>query len=183
MYELIILSILIQRPAHGYLIAKAVNNVLGPFAKVNNGRLYPLLSKMQQEGLIAPVEADEPGDEEKGRSVNTVSVTETGRKYFHQLMLDTTSNPSEYQKIFWLKMPVLQFVTPTERLHLLDHYINYCQSHVLHLSAKAREYSEPAEAVPMPPNRLAVLKAIEHRVKHWQLELDWANELREHELA
>ncbi len=176
MYELIILSVLMQRPAHGYLIAKVVNNVLGPFGKVNNGRLYPLLGKMQQEGLIIPRETAE---QEGGRQVNSFEISEAGRKYFHHLMLDTTSNPSEYQKFFWLKAPVLGLVSQSERDRLIDHYANYCQAHVLHLSAKLDEYQQPIEGQQVPPNLAGAINAIQHRIKHWQLELDWANSLRQ----
>ena len=52
MYELIILSILMRRTAHGYLISKIINDIFGPYTKVSNGRLYPLLAKLQHEGLI-----------------------------------------------------------------------------------------------------------------------------------
>jgi DNA-binding PadR family transcriptional regulator len=41
MYELIILSLLMRSPAHGYLIAKIINDMFGPYTKISNGRLYP----------------------------------------------------------------------------------------------------------------------------------------------
>lgn len=176
MYELIILSVLVQRPAHGYLIAKVVNNVLGPFSKVNNGRLYPLLAKLEKEGLII---ARETTQQEGERHVKGFEISEAGRKYFHQLMLDTTSNPSDYQKLFWLKAPVLGLVSPAERSRLIDHYVNYCEAHVLHLEAKLAEYQLPVEGQPIPPNLAGAINAIQHRIDHWQLEVNWASGLRQ----
>ena len=52
MYELIILSLLMRWNAHGYLIASIINDMIGPYAKVSNGRLYPLLAKLEEQGLI-----------------------------------------------------------------------------------------------------------------------------------
>ncbi len=53
MYELIILSLLMNGPLHGYLIAKITNDIIGPWAKVSNGTLYPLLAKLEKSGYIA----------------------------------------------------------------------------------------------------------------------------------
>ena len=52
MYELIILSLLMRWNAHGYLIASIINDMIGPYAKVSNGRLYPLLARLEEQGLI-----------------------------------------------------------------------------------------------------------------------------------
>ena len=60
MYELIILSLLMREPIHGYLISKIINDIIGPIAKVSHGWLYPRLAKLEQEGLIAAsIEGDE----------------------------------------------------------------------------------------------------------------------------
>jgi len=45
-YELIILGTLMVGPFHGYLIAKIMQNILGPYGKISAGRLYPLLTKL-----------------------------------------------------------------------------------------------------------------------------------------
>ena len=59
MYELIILSILIREKAHGYLIASIINDIIGPYARISNGRLYPLLARLEELGMIVAV--DESG--------------------------------------------------------------------------------------------------------------------------
>ncbi len=65
MYEFIILSQLMHGPAHGYLIAKIINDMIGPYARISYGRLYPLLAKLEQNGLITAekaVPSGQPGD-------------------------------------------------------------------------------------------------------------------------
>src|SRR5437588_2856189 len=125
MYELIILSHLMRYPAHGYLIAKIINDMIGPYARISNGRLYPLLSKMQAAGLIA-VDTEAAAEQQGDRQLRTYKITEAGRRRFHELMMDTTSNPGEYQKLFSHKASAFEFLKPVERLRLIDHYINYC---------------------------------------------------------
>ena len=64
MYELMILSILMRGTAHGYLIASIINDIIGPYARLSNGRLYPLLSKLEDLGMIVAV--DKTGKNVKG---------------------------------------------------------------------------------------------------------------------
>ena len=52
MYELIILSLLMRAPFNGYLIVKVANDQIGPWAKISSGSLYPLLGRMERQGLI-----------------------------------------------------------------------------------------------------------------------------------
>jgi DNA-binding PadR family transcriptional regulator len=185
MYELIILSQLMMQPAHGYMIASIINDMIGPYARISNGRLYPLLSKLEKSGLIDPVK-DAPACQQSDRQLRTYKITEAGRRRFHELMMDTTSNPGEYQRIFLQKVSMLEFLKPSERLRLIDHYINYCQVHVLHITAEADDLVQrsPDWGPEWGPTRLkAVLVVMQHMVDQWQVELDWAKSLRERELA
>lgn len=176
MYELIILTILMQAPAHGYLITKIINDIIGPFAKMSNGRLYPLMAKMQEDGLIV---LEETSNEQDGRRpIKTFRVTEAGRDHFHKIMLETTKNPGEYQKLFLQKVSAFSYITPAERLKLLDHYINYCESHILHLNYEAQDLQENKKDQIQPERLENVLTTMHHRVTQWQLELEWAKSLR-----
>lgn len=184
MYELIILSLLMRWPAHGYLIAHIINDIIGPYAKVSNGRLYPLLAKLEEQGLIAAhVETEKTHKGE--RHLRSYEITEDGRKRFQDLMMDTTSNPGDYQRIFLQKVSVLEFLKPAERLYLLDHYSNYCQAHVLHLTAEAEDLVRNVHNKHyMSPSRLeAIVSVMQHMADQWRLELDWIRSLREKEVA
>src|SRR5258708_12097637 len=139
MYELIILSQLMRHPAHGYLIASIINDMIGPYSRISNGRFYPLLSKLEKSGLIAPY-SETPAGQQGDRQLRTYEITEAGRKRFYELMMDITSNPGEYKQIFLQKVSMLEFLKSSERLRLIDHYINYCQAHVLHITAEADDF-------------------------------------------
>ena len=183
MYELIILSLLMCGPLHGYLIAKITNDIIGPWAKVSNGTLYPLLTKLEKSGYIV---AMQPEQEQQGeRQARTFAIAGEGRKRFHHLMMDTSSNPGEYQKFFHAKVPYLYLLQPMERLHLFDHYMNYCQTHILYTRSESREFvEETAGKDYMPQPRLeGTLEVFNRLVDLWQAELEWARHLREKEVA
>lgn len=185
MYELIILSHLMLHPAHGYMIASIINDMIGPYARISNGRLYPLLSKMEKSSLIAPY-TEAPTGQQSDRQLRTYEITDAGRRRFHELMMDTNSNPGEYQKIFLQKVSMLWFLKSSERLRLIDHYINYCQAHVLHITSEADDLVQrsPYRGLEWGPTRInAILEVMQHMIDQWQLELDWAKALHERELS
>jgi len=185
MYELIILSQLMRHPAHGYLIARIINDMIGPYARISNGRLYPLLSKLEQSGLIVPYDEGSAG-RQGDRQLRPYKITEDGRRRFRELMMDTTSNPGDYQKLFLHKAPLLDLLKPSERLRLIDHYINYCQSHVLHIMGEADDLIQewPNWGPEWGPSQSeAVLNVMQHMIDQWQLELEWAKSLREEEVG
>ena len=183
MYEFAILSLLTHGPKHGYLIAKIINDVNGPFAKISSGRLYPLLAKLQKEGLIA---AQEPVLSGHGdRRQRTFAITEAGRARFHQLMMDTTSNPGDYQRLFWLKVPFLHYVQPAERLYLLDHYLNYCQTLIFHYRNEMDEFAQNTARYPIIGEEFSqtVLFVQRRCMNQWQLDFDRDREWRAREVA
>ncbi len=181
MYELIILCRLMVQPSHGYLIGQILNDMIGPYAKVSNGRLYPLLAKLEEQGLIVAYE--DAGETHGGRKVRSYAITEAGRKRWHALMMDTTSNPGEYNKFFLSKSPYLRLLSSTDRIILLDHYIHYSEAHVIHLKAEGEGLRNLPPGIEETDYLNAALNTLDHMVAQWQLELAWGRSLHEHKLA
>ncbi len=198
MYEFIVLAQLMHGPAHGYLIAKIINDVIGPYARLSYGRLYPLLAKLEQNGLIAAEREDSSG-EKRDRQLRVYTITDAGRMRFQVLMNDTSSSPGEYQRFFAYKVTAFSFITPVQRLHLIDHYIHYCQAHIFHLQTESedmvRQTAELDELWDKAPQLVhgfpqidsysveSVVNTMQHFIDQWQLELEWAKRLREREVA
>lgn len=178
MYELIIIGLLSGWPLHGYLIAKITNDILGPYAKLSNGRLYPLLAQLTASGLITVLETSEKPT--SGRQLRTYAITEQGRQRLHSLMMDTTSNLGDYSRLFWYKVPVMYFLTHEEQVFLVDHYINYCQTHVFHFIAEIEDMrAHPQRFKQAPGERYtSTIFVQEHMLSRWRLELDNAQALR-----
>jgi DNA-binding PadR family transcriptional regulator len=196
MYEFILLAQLMNGPAHGYLIARIINDMIGPYARISYGRLYPLLTKLEENGLIVEEAASgQPHD----RQQRIFIITDAGRLRFQFLMNDTGLNPGDYQKLFAHKVTAFIHITPAERLRLIDHYINYCQTNIFHMRAESEDlllkvvqvddlyHGAPEVARGFPrlnPQRIeSAVNVMQHYIDQWQLELEWARELREKEVT
>jgi PadR family transcriptional regulator, regulatory protein PadR len=73
--ELLLLSALRRRPAHGYQLALEIEEQSGGYFSFNHGTLYPILHRLETEGLIA----GEWSDPDTGRPRKQYSLTEAGR--------------------------------------------------------------------------------------------------------
>ena len=201
MYEHIVLAQLMHGPMHGYRIAKIINDMIGPYARLSYGRLYPLLAKLVQSGLIEEV-SEGKGEKEAqshDRNLRSYKITDAGRQRFLFLMSDTGSNPGDYDKLFMHKVSAFAFIRPAERLRLIDHYINYCQTHVFHMQSETEELvrrvsmteewqsDTPAQAHDSPHMDHESLEYIvgnmRHLIDQWEREIAWARSLREKEVV
>jgi transcriptional regulator len=68
-------------PLHGYGIARRIEQISGDLLTVNQGTLYPVLLKLEQEGAIA----SQWGASENNRKARFYRLTRQGRK---QLMAE-----------------------------------------------------------------------------------------------
>lgn len=63
-------------PVHGYGIARRIEQISGELLAVNQGTLYPVLLKLEQEGAIS----SKWGASENNRRARFYQLTRTGRK-------------------------------------------------------------------------------------------------------
>jgi len=69
-------------PLHGYAIARRIEQISGDLLNVNQGTLYPVLLKLEQEGAIA----SDWGVSDNNRKARFYRLTRDGRK---QLQAET----------------------------------------------------------------------------------------------
>jgi len=69
-------------PQHGYGVSRRIGQVSGGLLDVNQGTLYPVLLRLEQEGAIA----SEWGVSDNNRRARFYSLTRVGRK---QLLAET----------------------------------------------------------------------------------------------
>ena len=69
-------------PLHGYAIARRIEQISGDLLTLNQGTLYPVLLKLEQEGSIA----SDWGASENNRKARFYRLTRNGRK---QLQAET----------------------------------------------------------------------------------------------
>ena len=184
MYELLVLSLLMHWPLYAYLIAEIANHILGPWEHISRGTLSSLLTKLEQNGLIAPADpAQVPFS--TNRPSRVFALTPAGRERFYQLMMDTTSNQGTYQRLFRIKALHLEYVTPEDQLSLVDHYLSYCQMGLHYQQAEAQDFATnpiKQQSVSIFYSAIA-LDLMELVSQQWQLELAWAKLLRERIVA
>jgi DNA-binding PadR family transcriptional regulator len=173
-YELIILSLLCRGTHHGYVIASVINDVIGPYARASNGRIYPLLTKLEEDGLIS---VHEESASEGGRIARSFGITDRGRARFRLLMLDTASSPREYRELFALKVTAFDQITQDERTKLLEHYVAFAQAHVRHLEEQARDIESATTYGHSVEQRERFASVFQHLVEVWAREAGWASDL------
>jgi DNA-binding PadR family transcriptional regulator len=181
MYELIILSLLMRWPMHGYLIIKVTNDQIGPWAKISSGTLSTMLGRLEQAKYITTLPQE--GDLARGdRRSRTFTISEEGRKRFHQLMMDTSSNLGDYQKIFYFKMGYFDLMRFDERLLLVNHYSYYCQAILLHTQTEMENLVHELANHTTPAYLENLVRVMKHVIQQWQAEYDWIKTIREQEL-
>lgn len=186
-YELVVLGRLMYAPYHGYLIMHVVSEMVGPWQKVSPGTLYPLLGRLERDGLIQSAPAT---DAHSRRTAKVYTITDAGRARFRELMLDVVSSIGEYQRLFALKVPHLEFLTPDEQLQIVEHYRDYCRIALRHQERIIRELeahrttgmvagtTEPGGVTAQGVSH--GLLVARHMQASWQLELRWVDELIDH---
>jgi DNA-binding PadR family transcriptional regulator len=175
MWEFMILAQLSRRPMHGYLIAKIFGYVMGPYRQVQWGTLYPVLSRLESDGLIRAEDAQGDGD---ARARKVYSITDAGRLRLREHLLDTERHLGEYNSVFELKVPLFYQLSPEERLQLSRHYQVYTQRHIDHLERNCS--SLEVEAAHLSTEQLDGIRTVmNHRLEHWKRERAWAEELIE----
>lgn len=187
-YELAILGRLMYAPYHGYLIIHVISEMIGPWQKVSPGTLYPLLARLEQDGLVEASAVDEAGPRSR-RTARVFAITAAGRARFRELMLDMVSSIGEYQRLFYLKVPHLEFLSRDEQLQAVEHYRDYCRAALRHQERITRELaqrgSDPAAEPPAlgGASRASIahgLLVTKHQIEHWRAELAWVDQLAAH---
>ena len=96
-------------------------------------------------------------------------------------MMDTTSNQGTYQRLFRIKALHLEYVSPEDRLSLVEHYVSYCQMGLRYQQAEAQDFvTNPIKQRSVSRFYSAVaLDLMELVSQQWRLELAWAQRLHE----
>ena len=95
---MLVLSLLMHWPLHAYRIAGIANDIIGPWEKISRGSLSALLGKLDQANYITaadPAQVPFPSE----RTSHVFAITPAGRDRFHQLMMDTRTNPEQGQQV------------------------------------------------------------------------------------
>lgn len=180
MYELLVLALLMHWPLHAYRIMRMASNILGPEERLSTGTLSTFIAKLERAGLIHPADSgDVPFPME--HSSRAFAITPTGRERFLELMMDTTSHPGTYRRLFHIKALHLEFLPLERQLFLVEHYLIYCRR-VMHSKRMDTQdmTGNPLKQEHMSPAlRKAAFALMQLKTEQWKLELAWGQALYE----
>ena len=86
-------------PLHGYAIARRIEQISGDLLSVNQGTLYPVLLKLEQEGSIV----SEWGASENNRKARFYRLTRDGRKQLQSETRDWEETSAIIGRFFAVK--------------------------------------------------------------------------------
>ena len=86
-------------PQHGYGIARRIEQISGDLLTLNQGTLYPVLLKLEQEGSIA----SEWGSSENNRRARFYRLTRDGRKQLQSETRDWEQTAAIIGRFFAVK--------------------------------------------------------------------------------
>lgn len=86
-------------PLHGYGIARRIEQISGDLLAVNQGTLYPVLLKLEQEGSVA----SEWGASDNNRRARFYRLTRSGRKQLQAETRDWEQTAAIIGRFFQIK--------------------------------------------------------------------------------
>ena len=89
---------------HGYGIARRIEQISGDLLAVNQGTLYPVLLRLEQEGAIT----SEWGTSENNRRARFYRLTRAGRKQLQEETNDWAETTALIERFFAVKAEDLQ---------------------------------------------------------------------------
>ncbi|WP_245815560.1 PadR family transcriptional regulator [Seinonella peptonophila] len=106
---------------HGYLLHTILNQVVGPLRKISWGVLYPLIRRLEDEGLIEQV-LDEQTHKGRGKKRKPYRITQTGKHQFYLLMEEPIAYTADYDLHFQIKLSNFCNVKDDVKLIILHQY-------------------------------------------------------------
>jgi len=86
-------------PQHGYGIARRIEQISGDLLSVNQGTLYPVLLRLEQEGAVA----SDLGPSENNRRARFYRLTRAGRKLLESEKRDWEQTAAIIARFFEVK--------------------------------------------------------------------------------
>jgi DNA-binding PadR family transcriptional regulator len=137
MLELATLGVLLREPMHGYGLKSWLERYMGSCITANFGAIYPLLRRLEEQGLIASEQ--DAGD--RGLTRTIYSITEAGRAHWHAEMLDQPNESWLNSRTrFMTKFYFFAGLTSDERISLLSLRLAACRERLANHPLAGEQY-------------------------------------------
>ena len=101
---MVLKTLAVLGPLHGYGLARRIEQISGDLLAVNQGTLYPLLLKLENEGAIA----SEWGASENNRKARFYRITSVGRRQLQAETRDWEQTAALIERFFTVKVEDLR---------------------------------------------------------------------------
>ncbi len=147
--ELAILSLLAERPRHGYEIEQTIEQRgMRNWTEIGFSSIYYLLNKLEQSGLIqSRLEASQG----KGPSRKVYRLTNAGRNAWQNAALDALSNPEPCYQPVQIGLSNLPLLPKDQALLALQSYLKKLETIRAELTA-----SRMGQEIPLPYQAMAM---------------------------
>jgi Predicted transcriptional regulators len=115
MNDLILLSLLLEGPKHGYRLKKEAA-MLTMQQKLHNNIVYPLLNRFLKDGLITQCESDG----ERGQTRLLYELTSAGRQYLTERLSQFTESDAANESAFRLRVGLFDLLDVSTRSRILE---------------------------------------------------------------
>ena len=189
MLELAVLGLLQDQELHGYELKKRLGEVLGPFAPVSFGSLYPALARLETAGAVRAVDAggNAPAVPMTGsiggevaafrarratargaRNKKVYGLTNRGRALFAELL---TASPAaaDDDRSFGLRLAFASYLSPADRLGLFERRRAHLVERLARARASLRAGRERVDAY--------ACSLIEHGAETTERDISWLDRL------
>lgn len=140
--ELAILSLIVEKPRHGYEIEQIIEErEMREWTEVGFSSIYYILKKLQSKGWVQS-RTEHVGGQGPARKV--YHITSEGQAAWHEATLDALSRLQRPQTTFQLGLANLPGIAVEEAVAALHQYCKRLAERREHIRARTREY------VPLP---------------------------------
>ena len=160
--ELAILSLIGERPRHGYEIEQVIEQRgMREWTELGFSSIYYLLKKLEQKGLIE----GRLEEAARGPARRVYRIMPQGRDALHAGVLDALSVPHRRYPPLQLGLANLPAISPADALSALGHYRGGLAARLVHLRSQWERQR------PLPDHVEAMF---DYAVTMVQAELEWA---------
>ena len=115
MNDLIVLTLLLEGPKHGYRL-KQETEMFGAKQQFHNNTIYPLLNRLLNEGFISQRE----GEGERGQTRLLYELTEEGRRHLVERLAGFSEADADNEGAFRMRVGLFDLLDVATRRRILE---------------------------------------------------------------
>jgi DNA-binding PadR family transcriptional regulator len=168
-----LLGLLLNRPSYSYELADRLQARLGPAWGINSGQLSQTIRRLEQDGLIEPVDGPAEGRDDR----HVFAITELGAEEFERWFGDSEYRARLTRRPLLVKIALAGPERLKDALKQIDDYERDCAEQLKQLATQREEV--PVEGLPVRADHVLLRLGLSADVFQLEGELRWARHAHE----